>query len=71
MSRLRTYRLKNGLSQREMAEKVGVTIATISRLETGRRTASMRLVSSIVDATGGELTAADFMPPSDHPERAA
>lgn len=61
MSKLREYRAAHGLTQSDLAERVGVKKATISRIENGERTPSMSLVSRICSATKGELTANDFM----------
>jgi transcriptional regulator with XRE-family HTH domain len=38
MARLRVLRLNAGLSQKDLAARAGVTVDTISRLETGRGT---------------------------------
>ena len=73
MSKLRAYRSEHGLSQADFAKSVGVKKATISRIEKGRRTPSMGLVSRMVEASSGALTADDFMPEpaAPEPERAA
>lgn len=62
MSKLREYRIARGLSQEDFAKSVGVQKAAISRIEQGKRVPSMGLVSRICEASGGELTANDFMP---------
>lgn len=62
MSKLRDYRTARGLSQGDFAKSVGVQKATISRIEKGKRTPSMALVSRMVEATDGVLRADDFMP---------
>lgn len=62
MSKLRAYRTAKGLSQEDFAKSVGVQKAAISRIEQGKRVPSMGLVSRIVEASGGELCADDFMP---------
>jgi DNA-binding XRE family transcriptional regulator len=69
MTKLREYRVARGLSQSTFAASVGVKKATISRIEKGKRVPSMGLVARIVEISGGELSADDFMPePSPLPE---
>ena len=62
MSKLREYRIAKGLSQQDLAASVGVKKAAISRIEQGKRVPSMGLVARIVEISGGELSANDFMP---------
>lgn len=38
MVKLREYRKRLGLTQKQIAEKIGVTQATVQRWETGKRT---------------------------------
>jgi transcriptional regulator with XRE-family HTH domain len=71
MSKLREYRLSKGLSQEDVAKAVGVQKAMISRIEQGKRVASMGLVARLVEMAGGELKADDFMPRSQQSEAAA
>lgn len=59
---LRTYRQKTDISLAKLAEKVGTTRASLSRIECGRQTPSLDLVSRIIKATGGKLKADDFLP---------
>jgi transcriptional regulator with XRE-family HTH domain len=70
MNKLRSWRQSKGLSQQDVAEAVGVQKAMISRLEKGKRVASMSLVARLVEKSGGELSADDFLPAS-QPEAAA
>jgi phosphopantothenoylcysteine decarboxylase/phosphopantothenate--cysteine ligase len=51
----------NGISARELAGRVGATEATISRIRNGRAQPSMELAQRIADATGGAVTANDFL----------
>jgi len=44
-----------------LAGEVGVPVSTITRLLRGERKPGIDLVSRIVDATNGEVTAEDFM----------
>ena len=62
MSKLRKYRTDHGLSQTDFGKSVGVKKATISRIEKGKRSPSLALVSRIVEVAKGELSADDFMP---------
>jgi transcriptional regulator with XRE-family HTH domain len=71
MSKLREYRLSKGLSQEDVAKAVGVQKAMISRIEQGKRVASMGLVARLVEMAGGELKADDFMPRAQQSEAAA
>ena len=71
MSKLKQYRTAKGLSQEDFAKSVGVQKAAISRIEQGKRVPSMGLVARIVEASDGELSANDFMPPAPEPAGAA
>jgi transcriptional regulator with XRE-family HTH domain len=71
MSKLREYRLSKGLSQEDVAKAVGVQKAMISRVEQGKRIASMSLVARLVDWSGGKLKADDFLPRVAQSEAAA
>ncbi len=63
---LRRYRKAKGLSLEELAQRLSVSIATISRLETGKQGASLTLAVAIERETG--VAADQFLPSS---ERAA
>jgi transcriptional regulator with XRE-family HTH domain len=52
---LKTAREKRGLTQSELAEKVGVHLVTICRIETGARNPSMPLLQKIAKALGMRL----------------
>lgn len=62
MSALKTYRERKGLSLAQLGAIVGTTAATLSRIENGKRQASVGLIKRLIAASGGELTAADFIP---------
>lgn len=66
---LTVYRKRRGISQDEIAKRVGVTRWTITSIETGRRTPSFGLVAKLIEASRGELNANDFV--SAHLERGA
>lgn len=48
---------------RELAQRAGTTEATISRLKNGRVQPSLELAGRIAEATGGAVTANDFIEP--------
>ncbi len=52
---------KSEISARELALRAGTTEATISRLRHGRAQPSLELAQRIADATGGAVTANDFL----------
>lgn len=52
------------LSQDELAGLCGVTRWTINRIELGERNPSYALMLKIIEATGGAVTANDFLPES-------
>ncbi len=49
------HRRAIGLTQSQLAEKVGVQPITISRIETGRKTTSLDVVAQIAQVLGVEL----------------
>ncbi len=59
----------SGISARELASQVETTEATISRLKNGHALPSLELAGRIAIATGGAVTANDFLEPgpSQHP----
>lgn len=58
---LAAYRSKQKLTRTALAEAVGASVATISRIESGHRRPSLDLLRRIVAATNGELKADDFL----------
>ena len=52
---------KSGISARELAQRADTTEATISRLRNGRVQPSLELAKRISEATGGAVTANDFI----------
>ena len=53
---LATERRRAGLSQRELADRVGTSQATISAYESGRKEPSLRTFSRLLSALGARLT---------------
>ncbi len=51
-TKIREYRAKLGLSQEELAERVGVRRETIIHLENGRYNPSLRLAMEIAEVFG-------------------
>jgi transcriptional regulator with XRE-family HTH domain len=48
-------RNRAGLTQRELARKMGTTQPVVARLESGRSRPSMRTLEKLADATGSRL----------------
>ncbi|AUQ89373.1 MULTISPECIES: helix-turn-helix transcriptional regulator [Phaeobacter] len=61
MSHLKKYRLKEDLRQRDLAAKLGVDQATISKLESGVKLPSLELAFLIEDYTCSEVTARGWL----------
>jgi predicted transcriptional regulator len=53
---IRALREKKGLSQRELAERVGTTQSAIARLEAGNVSPSLPTLDKIADALGAEVS---------------
>lgn len=67
-SRLRAIREKNGLSQRQLAQRAGVTNGTISLIEQNRTSpsvASLRKVLGGIPMTLAEFFSQDDLPPAE------
>ena len=47
MNRLREYRIKNGLSQKELADLLGISFQAISHYEIGRKALSVDMAKRI------------------------
>jgi transcriptional regulator with XRE-family HTH domain len=57
---LRNFRSRKGLTAAKLAELLGVTKATISRLESGKQKPSFALAMKIKKETDGFVTWEDF-----------
>jgi transcriptional regulator with XRE-family HTH domain len=63
---LRDYRTKNSLTLAQLAEQLGVSLATVSRWETGQREPRGRELAKIVEVTG--LSKDEILSPPTAPE---
>lgn len=63
---LRNWRASHGKSLDELAATIGISKASLSRIETFEQSPSLGVIISIVWATKGEVNADDFLP---EPER--
>lgn len=61
MSKIREYRKSIGFSQEKFARALNVRKTTISRIETGKRTPSVGLITRICELSHGALTANDLI----------
>ena len=62
---LATFRQKSGLSKEALAKRVGTTRQSIHRIEAGKQTPSLALVSRLIEIAKEEsrdLRADDFLP---------
>lgn len=55
-----SIRMELGITQRDLANKCGVSRWTINRIELGERNPSVDLIQRISDATDGKVSPADF-----------
>jgi transcriptional regulator with XRE-family HTH domain len=60
MSKLRSYRKDNRITQSAFAERVGALQSTISKIEMGLQVPGLALALKIQEATGGIVTPADL-----------
>jgi transcriptional regulator with XRE-family HTH domain len=60
--KLATYREAEGLSLTDLAARLGRPVSTVHSWLNGDRRPSWDAVASIERATGGQVTAADFVP---------
>lgn len=58
---LREYLEEEGLTETAFAELLGISQAAVNRYCNGIRTPHKTKLRAIVDATGGKVTANDFM----------
>jgi transcriptional regulator with XRE-family HTH domain len=58
---LRAYRQRIGESLAALAERVGTSKATLSRIETGKQNASLTLIAKLKAEAKGQLSADDFL----------
>ena len=58
---MRRYRREKAIPLDKIADAVGVSRGTISRIERGKQNPSMELVRRLIEKTG--LSAHDFIPP--------
>lgn len=56
---LKAVRLSLGLTQQQFAEKIGLSVNSVRRYESGEREPSMRQISAIVDKLG--MTLSEFL----------
>lgn len=68
---LEAYLARKGMSLRALADMAGTTATSLSRIINEQQTPSLGLVGRLIDATGGELTADDFLPKRQESEAAA
>ncbi len=61
---LRAYRASKNVRIAELAAAVGVAKSTISRIENREMQPSLGLMSRLIAATGGEVSANDFLTPA-------
>ena len=67
--RLRELRIREGLTQKALADKAGIALSEVGHLEAGRRSPSWETVIALADALG--VGVADFLiAPKDAPEPA-
>jgi transcriptional regulator with XRE-family HTH domain len=53
---IRHYRLQGGLTQAELADRVGLTTSYLSRLENGRETEQLRRIVALLKQLGVRMT---------------
>jgi transcriptional regulator with XRE-family HTH domain len=63
------HRASLGLSQQELARRVGTSHSAISRIESGRHKTSVSTLQRVAEALGLRLVLGFESGPADHPER--
>ena len=58
------YREAHGLSRKQLADALNVSHVSVYRIEHGQQRPSYDLLRRIMELTGGEVTANDFVPAS-------
>ena len=61
---LLSYREMNGITLDEMAQRVNVSKATLSRVENWKQDPSLELIGRLKAATEGAVSADDFLQPT-------
>lgn len=69
MKHLRAWRQWKGMSQDALKEKSGVAISTISKLETGERTANYKTAGTLARALGITMEQLLHVDPEKQPEK--
>ena len=60
MNNIRAFREKNGLTQEELGDKLGISQVTISQYESGARTPNLFMAKTIAEFFGISLEALFF-----------
>lgn len=63
MSKVRDFRKEEGMTLAIMAARVGISPASMFRIETGDQWPSPEIITRIVDLSDGKLTVADVIAP--------
>ncbi len=53
---IKTVRTQEGLTQKELAERLGVNVATVNRYETGKQNLTVDTIKKIAKAIGSNIT---------------
>ena len=61
MNALRTWRKKRDLTQEQMAERLGVSVGSLSRIERGEQWPDRIFFKRLAEETSGSVTANDFL----------
>lgn len=55
MNVIKRYRLENGLTQEEMAERLNISQGAVNQYENGKRIPSVKVIPAIIKMTGCSL----------------
>jgi transcriptional regulator with XRE-family HTH domain len=58
---VRRYRLAAGLRLWELAEKIDISVPSLSKIERGKQEPSLSIISRLIKVSKGELSADDFL----------